>query len=69
MNKKIEMVMAHALANYGDNGWDILIETQSVKEIESIIEGADTLDEAIQKAAEWCRINKEAEASVQKQVW
>lgn len=61
--------MAHAIANYSDDGWDILVETQSTLDVAEIIEGADTLDEAIQKASEWCRLNKEAEASVKNLVW
>jgi major membrane immunogen (membrane-anchored lipoprotein) len=64
-----EMVIAHANANYNDNGWDILIETQNANEVENIIKGAKNLNDAIKKASNWCRLNKEEETSIKNLVW
>lgn len=48
MSEMVAAVKAHAMKNYS-KGWDFVIETMSVVEIEQIIGGAKTIKGAIWK--------------------
>lgn len=45
----VEGVKAHALAHYEDGGWDVVVECWEDAQIAEHIEGADTVEEAVQR--------------------
>jgi len=61
MANLVEAVKAHALKNYEHDGWDYIVEAHTDSEIETLIEGATTEAEAIERAGYIVGIMKEQE--------
>lgn len=45
----IDAVKAHALANYEEGGWDVVVECYSDEDIDTVIAGARTVAGALRK--------------------
>lgn len=52
MTALVEAVKEHAQKNYNTGGWDYVIETYEDEEIEEVIAGATTVEEAIKLMGE-----------------
>lgn len=58
MEQMVAAVKAHALANYGKDGWDSIVECYDDADIQAELEDhhVHTVDEAIQVVGEGCKV-------------
>jgi hypothetical protein len=71
MNKEqlIAAVRAHANANWGTAGWDFVVESWDDQDIADTIDDAVTVEEAIERCGEICRILEEQRQEVMSTIW
>lgn len=58
----VDKVKAHALAHYNDGGWDVVVETMTDFDIALMIEGAETIGQAVAAFGDAVSIWADAEA-------
>lgn len=69
MKELIEAVKEHARLNYGTDGWDYIVECYEDSEIRDLIEGCETVEEAIAAAGEIMEIKNERREDIQGTAW
>jgi hypothetical protein len=65
----VDGVKAHAVENYEEDGWDYLVECYDDAEVAELIEGATTVAEAIELAAEIMKIKDDYRKDIQATAW
>lgn len=61
----VEAVKAHAVDNYEDNGWDIVVECYADDEIEMVTRKAVDAEQAIALMQAWVKPQSDYRAEIQ----
>jgi hypothetical protein len=69
IDEMVKAVQAHARDHYEEKGWDYAVECFSAAEIKEMIDGADTLAQAISKVQEVCETLDDRRGDIQATAW